>query len=120
MQSGRIPAATSEAPSRTGARIVRAGAERLEGSRTALVKFLRGAPLEQFYPAGARALGLEGFVVVDLLINEAGLVVEAQVLDESPPDEGFALAALDLAKTYEFDNTLHRLVLMSLTVRFVP
>ena len=120
MQSSPTQTTQLAPPPLTGTRLSRPGAERLEGNRTALVKFLRGDPLERFYPASAREQGIDGFVVVDLLINESGLVVEARALNESPPDQGFALAALDLAKTYEFENTLHRLVLMSITIRFVP
>jgi hypothetical protein len=59
-------------------------------------------------------------VIVDLLLNEAGQVLEAQVLNESPRGHGFGLAALDVAKTYEFANPLGRLVLFSLTIEFVP
>ena len=47
-------------------------------------------------------------------------MLEARVLTESPPDEGFGLAALDTAKTYEFANPLNRLVLFALTVEFAP
>jgi TonB family protein len=84
------------------------------------VKFLRGASPSTFYPRAARAQGLDGSAVVDLLINEGGLVVEAQVVSESPPDLGFGLAALDTAKTYEFENPLKRLVLLSLVIEFLP
>ena len=96
------------------------GALRVTGAQTAQVRLLRSHPVAEFYPANARRDGLDGIVTVDLLINAEGLVVEAKVLTESPPDQGFGLAALDVAKTYEFDNTLKRLVLMSMTVQFQP
>jgi hypothetical protein len=39
---------------------------------------------------------------------------------ESPPDAGFGLAALDVAKTYEFYNPLKKLVLMDVVISFLP
>jgi TonB family protein len=96
------------------------GAIRLTGTQTAKVRLLRSHPVEEFYPAEARRKGLDGLVTVDLFINELGLVVEAKVLTESPPGQGFGLAALDVAKTYEFENTLKKLVLMSMTIQFQP
>jgi outer membrane biosynthesis protein TonB len=97
-----------------------AGATRLTGAQTAKVRLVRSQPVEDFYPADARRDGLDGIVTVDLFINELGFVVEAEVLTESPRGHGFALAALDVAKTYEFDNTLKTLVLMSMTIVFQP
>lgn len=99
---------------------MRPQALRLAGPAVARLKLLRGASPSDFYPAAARELGLDGSAVVDLLINEGGLVVEAQVISESPRDRGFGLAALDTAKTYEFVNPLKRLVLLSLVIEFLP
>jgi len=96
------------------------GAIRLVGTQTAKVRLLRSHPVDEFYPAEAKRNGLDGIVTVDLLINELGLVVEAEVLTESPKGQGFGLAALDVAKTYEFENTLKKLVLMAMTVQFQP
>jgi TonB family protein len=84
------------------------------------LRLLRGESPGKFYPAEARRRGLDGSVIVDLLINEGGLVVEAQVVSETPAGEGFGLAALDTVKTYEFRNALRKLVLMSLLVEFTP
>ena len=97
-----------------------AGALRVTGTQTTKLRLLRSHPVAEFYPAEAKRDGLDGIVTVDLLINAEGLVVEAEVLTESPPDRGFGLAALDVAKTYEFDNTFKRLVLMSMNVQFQP
>ena len=96
------------------------GAIRLVGAQTEKVRLLRSHPVEEFYPPEARRKGLDGIVTVDLFINELGLVVEAEVLTESPKGQGFGLAALDVAKTYEFENTLKKLVLMAMTVQFQP
>ncbi len=96
------------------------GAIRLVGTQTEKVRLLRSHPVQDFYPAEARRKGLDGIVTVDLFINELGFVVEAEVLTESPKGQGFGLAALDVAKTYEFENTLKSLVLMSMTIQFQP
>lgn len=101
-------------------RLERPGALRLEGAAVQQLRLLRSASLVTYYPADARAKGLDGTVIVDLLINAAGQVLEAQVVSESPENEGFGIAALDAAKTYEFDNRLQREVLMSLVIEFLP
>jgi len=101
-------------------RLVRPEALRLQGNQTEQLRWLRGDALEQHYPKAAREAGLDGIVTVDLLVNESGSVLEAQVIGESPAGAGFGLAALDAVKTYEYDNRLHRLVLMTITVEFLP
>ncbi len=106
--------------SRPAGKIIRPGVTRLEGSQVTRLRYLRGEPPEKFYPPGARREGIDGAVIVDLLINEGGMVVEAQVISESPPGRGFGLATLDTAKTYEFENTVGKLVLMSLVIEFLP
>jgi TonB family protein len=80
----------------------------------------RGDAPEQHYPAAAKTQRLDGLVMVDLLITAEGLVLEAQVITESPANAGFGLAALDVVKTWEFDNILKRLVLMTVAVSFLP
>lgn len=100
--------------------IVRPGALRVTGREVERFRLLRGDTPQQHYPPAARAQGLDGLVVVDLLLNESGQVLEAQVLSESPTGQGFGLAALDVAKTCEFANPLGRLVLFSMNVAFVP
>ena len=96
------------------------GAIRLLGAQTEKLRLVHSAPVAVFYPLEAKRKGLDGIVTVDLFINELGLVVEAKVLSESPKGQGFGLAALDVAKTYEFENTLRKLVLMSMTILFQP
>lgn len=100
--------------------IDRPDAERVTGARAAQVRQVRGRMPEEFYPSQAKRDLLDGVVSVDLLINEEGFVVEAAVLDESPAGVGFALAALDVTKTWEFDNALHKLVVMTVRVAFLP
>lgn len=87
---------------------------------TEKLKQRRGDLPEQHYPLKAKAQRLDGLVLVDLLITPEGFVQEAQVITESPTDAGFGLAALDTVKTWEFDNDLKRLVLMTVTVSFLP
>lgn len=101
-------------------RLERPGALRLEGAAVQQLRLRHSEPTSSFYPEQARSAGLDGSVVVDLLINAAGQVQEAQVITESPPGEGFGIAALDAAKTYEFENRLQRPVLMSLLIQFLP
>ena len=70
--------------------------------------------------AEAKADGIDGLVTVDLLITPEGYVQEAQVVTESPAGAGFGLAALDVVKTWEFNNDLKRLVLLLVSVPFLP
>jgi TonB family protein len=108
------------APLAVTGRLVRPDALRLQGTQTAQLRWRRGDMPEKYYPPAARARGMDGLVTVDLLINAEGMVLEAQVISESPAGAGFGLAALDAAKTYEYENRLHRLVLMSVAVEFLP
>jgi len=99
-------------------RIVRPGVVRVTGKAAEGFRLLQGETPLQHYPAAAKQAGIEGKVLVDLLLNDMGQVLEAQVISESPRGHGFALAALDTAKTYEFANPLKKPVLMSVTVEF--
>lgn len=101
-------------------RLATPGAVRLEGEQVNRLRLLRGDTPAQHFPAEARRQALDGQAVVDLLVNEAGQVVEAVVLSEAPPDQGFGLAALDTAKTFEFQNSLNKLALISMTLEFLP
>lgn len=119
------PAGASPAPAPpnrlalTG-RLQRPDALRVQGALVSKLRRRRGDEPEAHYPAGAKANGIDGLVTVDLLITPEGYVQEAQVVTESPPDAGFGLAALDVVKTWEFDNDLRRLVLMLVSVSFLP
>jgi len=112
--------ADSLAPTRPPASqaLVRPGALRLAGVDQSRVRMVRGSPLAQFYPAEAKLRRIEGLVDVDLLIDESGHVVEAKVLAETPPGQGFGAAALEAVKSFEFDNPLKAPVLMSKKVKF--
>lgn len=101
-------------------RIERPDAVRLTGEDASRMELLRGDSPQQHYPEAARKAGYDGSAIVDLLLNESGQVLEAQVVSESPRDMGFGLAALDTAKTFEFDNPLKKLVLLSVTIEFEP
>jgi protein TonB len=46
------------------------------------------------YPAIARRSGIEGRVVLELFVDRSGLVQQIRVLQENPPDRGFAEAAV--------------------------
>jgi TonB family protein len=72
------------------------------------------------YPPAAKRDAVDGLVVVDILLNAEGQVLEAEVASESPPGFGFGLAALDTAKTFEFRNTFKRRVLLTWQFEFLP
>jgi TonB family protein len=114
--------ADSLAPTRPPASqaLARPGALRLAGADQSRVPIVRGSPLAQFYPSEAKLRRIAGLVEVDLLIDESGHVVEAKVLSETPPRQGFGAAALEAVKSFEFDNPLKSLVLMSKKVKFAP
>lgn len=101
-------------------RIERPDALRLTGEQVHRVRLVRGDSPFDHYPAAAKAAAIDGAVVVDVLLNDLGQVLEAQVVSEVPADAGFGLAALDTAKTFEFQNTLKRAVVLSLTLEFQP
>jgi len=101
-------------------RLQRPDALRVQGAQVSRLRRRRGDEPEQHYPTDAKAQGIDGLVMVDLLITPEGFVQEAQVVTESPTDAGFGLAALDVVKTWEFDNDLKRLVLMVVSVSFLP
>lgn len=103
-----------------GQRIENPRARRVQGEDVTQFLLLRGDSPLQHYPAAAREAAVDGFVTVDVMINETGQVLEAQVLSESPRGHGFGIAALDTAKTFEFDNPLRRWVVFTLTIEFLP
>ena len=101
-------------------KIVQPNAVRVSGKQLKEFAQVAGDTPAEHYPARAKKAGVGGVVVVDLLVNDMGQVLEAQVVSESPPGQDFGLAALDAAKTYEFKNPLHKMVLMSVKVEFKP
>jgi TonB family protein len=122
---GAGPQASAQVVLRTEPLPVKSKLERPEAIRVAvrdLPRFrqLRGDEPEKHFPEQARKEALDGIVIVDLLLNAQGQVLEAEVIAESPAGKGFGLAALDTAKTLEFTNPLQRMVLMSINVEFLP
>jgi TonB family protein len=101
-------------------RLERPEALRIAGEQAAQLVLLRGDAAFAHYPPQAKSEGVDAVVVVDLLLNADGQVLEAQVVSESPPAKGFGLAALDTAKTFEFSNPFRRQVLVAWTVEFLP
>jgi TonB family protein len=101
-------------------RLQRPEALRVQGAQVSKLRRRRGEEPEQHYPAEAKSKGIDALVMVDLLITPEGFVQEAQVVTESPADAGFGLAALDVVKTWEFQNDLKRLVLLTVSVSFLP
>jgi TonB family protein len=72
------------------------------------------------YPAAAKRDAIDGLVVVDMLLNVEGQVLEAQVASEAPAGFGFGLAALDTAKTFEFRNPFRQRLLLTWQFEFLP
>ena len=69
-------------------RLERPGALRLTESQIAQLKQRVGDTADQHYPPAARRDAVDGIVLVDLLLNVEGQVLEAQVVAESPPGFG--------------------------------
>jgi TonB family protein len=118
--AGDPPARPADGGLAVTGRLQRPDALRVQGSQLAKLRRRRGDEPEAHYPAQARAAGIDGLVTVDLLITPEGYVQEAQVVTETPAGQGFGLAALDVVKTWEFSNDLKRLVLMVVSVSFLP
>ena len=117
--AGEAPAPQAGGLALTG-RLQRPDALRVQGAQVSKLRRRRGDEPGAHYPAEAKAQGIDGLVMVDLLITTEGFVQEAQVITESPAGAGFGLAALDVVKTWEFDNDLKRPVLMTVGVSFLP
>ncbi len=56
------------------------------------------------YPDKARSVGIEGRVVVKLLISPTGIVKKAEVLTEEPKGFGFSRSVLDVIFDYQFSE----------------
>jgi TonB family protein len=101
-------------------RLVRPGARRLTEKEVLQLEMKAGDTAEQHYPVRAKRDAVDGIVLVDLLLNVEGQVLEAQVVAESPTGFGFGVAALDTAKTFEFINPFKSEVLFSREIAFLP
>jgi TonB family protein len=98
----------------------RPDALRLTEKQIMQLALLRGDNAFDHYPPQAKRDAVEGVVVVDLLLNAEGQVLEAEVESEAPKGFGFGLAGLDTAKTFEFRNSFKRQVLLTWKFEFVP
>ena len=101
-------------------KLVRPDAIRVTGKDAGRFRLKSGDTPEHHFPRAAKKEGWEAVVSVDLLLNERGEVLEAQIIRESPSGLGFGLAALDTAKTFVYENPLKKLVLMSIDITFLP
>ncbi len=113
-------AAALVAPPATAQRLQRPDALRLKKEQIEKLEMKRGDLAFDHYPAKAKRDAVDGVVVVDMLLNAEGQVLEAQVIAESPSGFGFGLAALDTVKTFEFINTFKRQLLLEWQVNFLP
>jgi TonB family protein len=98
----------------------RPGLRRLTPKEVEQLELLRGDEAYAHYPEQSKRDAIDGVVLVDILLNVEGQVLEAEVVAESPPGFGFGLAALDTAKTLEYRNTFKREVLFSKEFVFLP
>lgn len=98
----------------------RPDALRLTAAQIKQLELRRGDTAADHYPPKAKRDAIDALVVVDMLLNAEGQVLEAEVASESPSGFGFGLAAMDAAKTFEFRNTFKRRVLLTWQFEFVP
>jgi TonB family protein len=98
----------------------RPDALRLTEKQIKELELLRGDTPADHYPPRARREAIDAVVVVDMLLNAEGQVLEAEVASESPPGFGFGVAGLDTAKTFEFRNNFRRRVLLTWRFEFLP
>jgi TonB family protein len=82
------------------------------------VSWVSGQPMGQFYPAALRKQRLEGYVVMKLAVDRSGHVTDADVVKENPAGVGFGAAAVNAARTFQFNNTLARPVIKTIQVKF--
>jgi TonB family protein len=82
------------------------------------VTWVSSAPLGQFYPAQLKKHGVEGYVVLKLTVDPAGRVAHAKVVAERPAGSGLAVAAVNAARTFRFNNTLAEPVIKAMQVKF--
>lgn len=98
----------------------RPGVRRLTLKEVEQLELLRGDEAFAHYPEKSKREAIDGVVLVDILINAEGQVLEAEVVAESPPGFGFGVAALDTAKTLEYRNPFRREVLFAKEFVFLP
>ena len=60
-------------------------------------------PLDALYPAGARAAGVEGSVVLSCVVKADQTLDECRVVEETPRGKGFGKASLEAAKLFRMD-----------------
>jgi protein TonB len=77
--------------------------------------------VEPVYPPTARAAGIQGVIILEIVIGEDGAVSNARVLRSIPPLDQ---AAIDAVRQWRFEPTLLNgvptPVIMTATVNFVP
>jgi TonB family protein len=59
--------------------------------------------VQPVYPEDAKAAGLEGYVILDIVIGEDGSVIEAGVMRSIPALDS---AAIDAVRQWQFEPTL--------------
>jgi TonB family protein len=74
--------------------------------------------LADYYPADAKKLGIEGVVVLAVMLDSAGRATDTQIISEEPREMGFGAAASAAAHTIEYSNPTGQPTQMTFQVRF--
>jgi TonB family protein len=85
-----------------------------------IVALPSAADMAKAYPTVARRLGLAGRVQMQCVVTEQGDLTACQALTESPPDYGFAHAALSLAPTIKYTPSSNGPRYVIIPIRFAP
>jgi protein TonB len=106
-----------------GARVqaTRTGSPAGPDVRSTLMNPRKVRHVDPVYPAAARPSRAEGFVIVELHIDEQGVVTDARILRSRPP---FDQAALDAVRQWRYEplvfNGAPTAFIMSAVVNFTP
>ena len=75
------------------------GEETVCGEYPRLLKWSKVPPK---YPKQARKKGIEGQVILKILIDKKGRVLDASVVSEGPKDAGFGAAAIEAVRQWRY------------------
>jgi TonB family protein len=62
------------------------------------------AEMREFYPAEAKAKGIDGLVQITVTVDEAGRATDTHIVSETPAGLGFGAAASELAHHFKYKN----------------
>jgi len=88
----------------------------LKDGQDSAVKWVSGEPLSTFYTPALRKSHIEGLVTCRLTVDATGRVTRAVAVRST--NSRLTPPAVAAAKTFHFNNTLSRPVIMLVAVRF--